>query len=143
MPASPLTIDGSVLVFTRFAITAFFAVVFLQSAVDKLTDPEGNLGFLREHFAKSPIPAGMVGPMYWTLTMLELGAGAFSALGIVFGGFADASGFAWRGLQLGTLALLALLIGQRLAKDYAGAAVIAGYFVVAVLGLFAFAVVPR
>ena len=36
------------------------------------------------------------------------------------------------------IALLSLLIGQRFAKDYAGAAVVATYFAVALIGLSAF-----
>jgi hypothetical protein len=39
------------------------------------------------------------------------------------------------GVSLAGVALLCLLVGQRLAKDYAGAAVIAAYFVVALIGL--------
>jgi diacylglycerol kinase len=35
-------------------------------------------------------------------------------------------------------ALLCLLAGQRLAKDYAGAAVVAAYFAVAVIGVALF-----
>ena len=34
----------------RFLVTAFFAVVFLQSAFDKLTDSAGNLEFLESFY---------------------------------------------------------------------------------------------
>jgi hypothetical protein len=39
------------------------------------------------------------------------------------------------GLLLVVISLLCLLLGQRLAKDYAGAASLTGYFLVAMLGI--------
>jgi hypothetical protein len=36
------------------------------------------------------------------------------------------------------VALLSLMVGQRFSKDYAGAAVVAAYFTVALLGLALF-----
>lgn len=135
-----LQADQAIIVFARFAVTAFFAIVFLQSSLDKLIDSEGNLSYLREHFKNGPIPEGAIGPMFWTLTALELTAGLFCAFGILFFGFVSGVGFARSGIQIATLALLALLLGQRLAKDYAGAAVVAAYFAVALLGLVAFAI---
>jgi hypothetical protein len=120
----------------RFLVTAFFAAVFLQSALDKLTDPEGNLEFLRGHFKQSPFPTETVTLLFWVLASLELLAGLFCGLGVLF--------FSWRhpgfnlasfGVGLAGIALLSLMIGQRLAKDYAGAAVVAAYFAVALLGL--------
>ncbi len=42
----------------RFLVTAFFAVVFLQSALDKLTDTAGNLEFLARALQEQPVPAG-------------------------------------------------------------------------------------
>ena len=53
----------------------------------------------------------------------------------VSGGF-----FASWGLRFATLALLALIFGQRMAKDYGGAAVVAAYMAVALLGNLAFAI---
>lgn len=122
----------------RFFVTAFFAVAFLQSAIDKIVDREGNLGWLTGHFKDSPL-AGMVPMLLSTLTVLELAAGLFCALGVLVSDF-SAGGWtiAAFGLLLSTTALMALFVGQRLAKDYAGAAVIAAYFVVAVVGLALF-----
>lgn len=67
----------------RFAVTAFFAIAFLQSAADKVVDSKGNLEYLTGHFASSPL-CGLVQPMFWAITVLEavagMGLGA-SALG--------------------------------------------------------------
>lgn len=127
------------LVIARFLVTAFFAVVFLQSALDKLTDAEGNLAFLREHFAASPFPPEMVPLLFRVLTGLEALAGVLCGLGVLFFSFRhDGLNLASAGLAVAGLALLALITGQRFAKDYAGAAVVAAYFAVDLLGLMLF-----
>jgi hypothetical protein len=119
----------------RFLVTAFFAVVFLQSALDKLLDRDGNLGFFADHFKKSPL-AGLVPLLFWTLTAIESAAGGLCGLGVLSGDFTHKGlGLSACGLAMSGVALLSLLVGQRLAKDYAGAAVVAAYFAVALIGL--------
>src|SRR6202040_4012006 len=61
---------------------AFLAILFLQSGVDKVVDRRGNLEWLRGHFAKSPL-AGIVPAMVTAITILEIVAGALSAIGCV------------------------------------------------------------
>jgi hypothetical protein len=123
----------------RFLVTVFFAVVFLQSAGDKILDREGNLGFLRDHFKSSPIPVELVPILFWTLTALEALAGVLCGLGILFSDFRrEGSSLASWGVFVAGIALVSLITGQRLAKDYAGAAVVAAYFAVAIIGLSAF-----
>lgn len=123
----------------RFLVTAFFAVVFLQSALDKLTDPEGNLTFLRGHFRGSAFLSARVSALFWILTALEATAGLLCGLSVLFFSFRNAGmNLASVGLALAGVALLCLLVGQRLAKDYAGAAVVAAYFAVALIGLSLF-----
>ena len=127
-------------VVARFLVTAFFAVVFLQSALDKLTDTAGNLEFLSGHFKNSPFPPAMVTRMFWMLTALEATAGILCGLGVLFFSFTRAGvNLASLGLTVAGLALLALVTGQRFAKDYAGAAVVAAYFAVNLVGLMFFA----
>lgn len=124
--------------FVRFLVTAFFAVVFLQSAVDKLTDPQGNRDYFSEHFKNSPL-ASFVPNLLWALTGIELTAGGLCGLGLLLFDFrSPGMGIAGCGVAVSGFALLCLLVGQRLAKDYAGAAVIAAYFAVALVGLQAF-----
>ena len=126
----------------RFLVTAFFAVVFVQSALDKLTDREGNMGFFADHFKNSPV-AGLVPLLFWSLTALEATAGGLCTLGLLFGNSTrQGMSVAAAGVAISGVALLSLLLGQRLAKDYAGAAVIATYFGVALVGMILFAVPP-
>src|SRR4030095_10771179 len=60
--------------------SAFLAILFLQSGVDKVVDRRGNLEWLKGHFAKSPL-AGMVPLLVTTITILEIVAGGLSAVG--------------------------------------------------------------
>lgn len=123
----------------RFLATAFFAAVFVQSALDKLTDSAGNLEFLTGHFKNSPFPPAVVRQMFWVLTALESLAGLLCSLGVVFFSYTRPGwNLASLGIATAGLALLALIVGQRFAKDYAGAAVVAAYFAVALIGLALF-----
>ena len=133
-------VDPSFIVFARFAVVAFFAITFLQSGLNKVFDSEGNLGFMREHFKNAPLLASNATMLFWTLTLLEVLAGLFCALGILTFSFVSGGFFARWGLRFVTLSLLSLLFGQRLAQDYAGAATVATYFAVAMLGLLVFAI---
>lgn len=116
---------------------AFLAACFLQSGLDKVVDREGNLRWLTEHFSKSVL-ADLVVPLLNVITVLELAAGIFSALGAVVLLFGGGSGVALIGAMLATLALFCLFVGQRLAKDYAGAAVLVSYFLLGLAALHLF-----
>jgi hypothetical protein len=123
----------------RFLTTAFFAIVFLQSALDKLMDRQGNLAYMSDHFKNSPLPPAAVPLLFWTLTGIEASAGGLCALGLLLRDYMSKGfGVAACGVSVSGVALLCLLVGQRLAKDYAGAAVVAAYFAVALIGMTSF-----
>ncbi len=126
--------DGFPLWFGRLAVTTFFAIAFLQSAADKWLDSKTNLEFLTEHFAGSPL-RNLVPPMFWTITVLESLAGVLCGLGALQLLVGLGAGLALLGLVFAIVALLCLFFGQRMAKDYGGAVVLASYFAVALLGL--------
>jgi hypothetical protein len=117
---------------------AFLAVLFLQSGIDKVVDRDGNLQWLTGHFAKSPL-AEMVPLMLSVITGLELAAGVLSGLGAVVRFFGGGTWLAYYGAVFATLAILMLFFGQRLAKDYAGAAVLVSYFLLGLAALYIFA----
>ncbi len=119
----------------QLLISAFFAICFLQSGIDKILDRRGNLDFLTSHFSKSPL-AGFVPVLFAILTVLELSAGALSAIGCLTLLVRHTTGIAFYGLLLSALALLALFFGQRIAKEYPGAAALTPYFIVALAGLY-------
>jgi hypothetical protein len=115
-------------------ISAFFAILFLQSGVDKIIDRRGNLEWLTGHFAKSPL-AGIVGVLLSIITMMELAAGALSAVGCIMILLRHDSTVAFYGATVSALALLALFFGQRMAKDYPGAAALVPYFLVVIAAI--------
>ncbi|WP_095991846.1 DoxX family protein [Cystobacter fuscus] len=112
----------------------FLAITFLQSGLDKVIDWKGNLGWLTGHFSKSPL-RGVVPLLLATLTVLELAAGALSAAGVAFLVLSGATRVAMWGAALSGLSFVALFFGQRMAKDYAGAAGLVPYFLVSLVGL--------
>ena len=116
-------------------VSAFFAILFLQSGIDKIIDRRGNLEWLTGHFSKSPL-AGLVPALLGVLTMMELGAGTLSAVGCVMVLLRHDSTIAFYGAILSGLALLALFFGQRMVKEYPGAASLVPYFLVVITALF-------
>jgi diacylglycerol kinase len=117
--------------------SAFLAVLFLQSGIDKVIDRRGNLEWLTGHFAKSPL-AGMVPIMVALITVFEICAGALSGVGCVLMILGRGSVCAFYGAVLSAISILALFLGQRLAKDYAGAAVLVPYFLLALVAIYLF-----
>src|SRR3954467_7280624 len=111
----------------QILISAFIAILFLQSGLDKVVDRRGNREYLDQHFAKSPL-AGTVGPMFLVITILEVSAGALSGVGCVLLLLTRDPMVAYLGAVVSALNLIALFFGQRVAKDYAGAAVLVPYF---------------
>jgi hypothetical protein len=116
-------------------ISAFLAILFLQSGIDKVIDRRGNLEWLTGHFAKSPL-AGMVPAMVTVITILELTAGILSAVGCVFVLITHNSTFAFYGAVIAAISIIALFFGQRIAKDYAGAATLVPYFLLASVAIY-------
>jgi diacylglycerol kinase len=108
-------------------VSAFLAVLFLQSGIDKIVDRQGNRAYLAQHFAKSPL-AGTVGPMFLVVTILEVTAGILSGFGCTVLLFSGNSTVAYLGALVGGVNVVALFFGQRIAKDYAGAAALVPYF---------------
>jgi diacylglycerol kinase len=114
---------------------AFLAILFLQSGVDKVVDRRGNLEWLRGHFAKSPL-AGVVPAVVTVITILELAAGVLSGVGCLALIVLRDSTVAFYGAVISAVAIVALFLGQRMAKDYAGAAVLVPYFLLALVAIY-------
>src|SRR3954471_20663570 len=115
--------------------SAFLAILFLQSGIDKILDRRGNFEWLKGHFAKSLL-AGIVPALLICITILEVAAGALSAVGCVFVILARDSTVSFYGAAISAVALLALFLGQRIAKDYAGAAVLVPYFLLVLVAMY-------
>jgi diacylglycerol kinase len=128
------TFAGAIYLMQIFS-SAFLAILFLQSGIDKVVDRRGNLEWLKGHFAKSPL-AGVVPALVTTITILEVAAGALSAIGCLVIIVLRDSTFAFYGAVISAIAILALFFGQRMAKDYAGAAVLVPYFLLTLVAIY-------
>ena len=112
----------------------FLIVTFLQSGIDKITDWKGNVSFIIDHFKNSPLK-NMVPMLVGTILVMEIIASLLMGFGIYkLVTVADKS-FALLGAEISAISLIFMLIGQRLAKDYAGAMTLAVYFIINVFAL--------
>jgi TRAP-type mannitol/chloroaromatic compound transport system permease large subunit len=104
------------------------AILFVQSGLDKIFDWKGNLEWLTGHFSKTFL-RGTVPPMLATITLMEIATGFLSAAGIVYFLVAGSLNLIFYASILGAASIVALFFGQRVAKDYPGAAVLVPYFI--------------
>lgn len=102
------------------------AILFLQSGLDKVFDWKGNLEWLTGHFSKTFL-AGMVPMMLGTITLMELATGLLAATGLVYFFVTGSTFLIFIASLIGAASITALFFGQRVAKDYAGAAVLVPY----------------
>lgn len=128
------TIDNAIYLLQIF-VSIFLAILFLQSGLDKIIDRRGNIDWLKGHFAKSPL-AGIVPQMVFAITILEIAAGILSAIGCALIIFSRNSSVAFYGAIISAIAIIALFFGQRMAKEYAGAAVLVPYFLLTLAAIY-------
>src|SRR6476619_205352 len=101
----------------------FVAILFIQSGLDKVFDWKGNVGWLTGHFSKTFL-APMVTMMLATITVMELATGFLSAAGIIYFLATGSLAVIFWASAIGAASITALFFGQRVAKDYPGAAVL-------------------
>ena len=129
-------LTGEILKHLPALFTALFvAILFIQSSFDKIFDWKGNLGWLTGHFEKTFV-ASMVPMMLGTILVLELATGLLAAAGIVYFLFTGSTVVIFIASILGAASLTALFFGQRIAKDYPGAAVLVPYFLLILAMMF-------
>ena len=110
-------------------------VTFLQSGMDKIVDWNGNLSWLKGHF-KGTLLQNIVPIALGIILVVEVAAAlvmTFGAYGLLTSGTKQ---IALLGLIIGALALIMLLFGQRIAKDYDGARTIVIYLILNVVGVY-------
>ena len=115
-------------------VLVFFLIVFIQSGLDKIFDYKGNLNFLKDllkiYFSPTLIELALI-----SVTILELTSGILCLIGIINFVFNDSNFIGLLGLIIGSIALLVLLFGQRVSKNYDGAKTIVIYFILAMVGI--------
>lgn len=117
------------------ATSAFFAILFLQSGLDKVIDWKGNYEFHSSHFADSPLKK-IAGPMLFIITVLEVSTGLMSATGLIYFLVKNDSTISFYACCLASLNFISLFFGQRLSKDYKGAATLVPYFILSLMGMY-------
>tara|TARA_B100001059_G_scaffold131929_1_gene132047 strand:- start:315 stop:737 length:423 start_codon:yes stop_codon:yes gene_type:complete len=127
----------SVFLIVQILSILFLTILFLQSGIDKVVDKKGNLEWLSSHFSNSPFK-NSVPVLLFTVTVVELLSGVLNLIGVIFLIKDGSSTFALLGTMLASIALIMLFLGQRIAKDYAGAQSLVSYFILTVLTLILF-----
>jgi hypothetical protein len=129
--------EVSVLAIIQTLIGLFLATALIQSGLDKISDRKGNMDWLVGHFSKTFLSSS-VPIMLTVITFLELASGLLCGIGALMVLFGKCSLWLMYGLTISAANFLMLFFGQRVAKDYDGAATLVGYFILVILGLFTF-----
>tara|TARA_B100000686_G_scaffold44328_1_gene46888 strand:- start:2000 stop:2425 length:426 start_codon:yes stop_codon:yes gene_type:complete len=115
-------------------IAIFISIALIQSGIDKINDRKGNLDWLIDHFSNT-IFNNYVPFLLSILTVVELLSGIILITGALFNLLYSNINILIAGFLLSSVNFIFLFLGQRIAKDYAGAAVIVNYFILNILGL--------
>jgi uncharacterized membrane protein YphA (DoxX/SURF4 family) len=113
----------------------FVAILFIQSGLDKVFDWKGNLDWLTGHFSKSFL-APFVTPMLAGVTLMEVATGFLSIAGIIYFFATGSLSLIFYASIIGAASISALFFGQRIAKDYVGAAVLVPYFILMIILMY-------
>ena len=130
---SPLSIS-------QILIASFLTICFLQSGIDKIIDRKGNLDWLTGHFSNSPFKK-IVPLLLMVITLTELLGGFLCTVGIIDFFINGTKELILYGFIINSLTLIALFLGQRIAKDYEGASVLVGYFIITIIGILSFSII--
>jgi len=125
---------------SQILISVFLAITFLQSSIDKIGDRKGNLDWLTGHFSNSLLKNN-VPIVLMIITLSELLGGFLCLFGIVAFFSNGTKELMLYGFIINAISLLALFFGQRLAKDYEGASVLVGYFIITIIGILTFSII--
>ncbi len=116
-------------------ILLFLAVTFIQSGYDKVTDWKSNVEWLKGHFSKTFI-RDYVPQALFVILALELVSGILCSAGAIQLLVMRERTYGFYGAVFSCVALIMLLFGQRIAKDYDGAKTIAIYFIPAIMAVY-------
>ena len=119
------------------SISVFLGIVMTQSGFDKIFNWEGELDFITGKFAKTPL-ANFSAFGLIQVTIFEILSGVLSIFGSIMALFYNDYSYGIMGLILAASSLAILMLGQRISKDYEGAAVLVPYYLLTMFGLFVY-----
>ena len=115
-------------------IGIFISIALLQSGIDKVLDRKGNLSWLSDHFSDTILNKN-VPLLLLIITIIQLLSGFLLLLGGLYNIIISNSDLLILGFLTSSINFIFLFFGQRVAKDYDGAAVIVNYFILNMIGL--------
>ena len=115
-------------------IAIFLFIAFFQSGLDKIIDRKGNLDFLKAHFSNSPL-IKIIPIMLLILTFLEIIGSLMLGYGVYYAFVNRSTLWIFYGFVVIAITIIILFAGQRIAKDYLGAADLVPYFILIMLGI--------
>ena len=115
-------------------IAIFLFIAFFQSGLDKVIDRKGNLDFLKAHFSNSPL-IKIIPIMLLILTFLEIIGSLMLGYGVYYAFVNRSTLWIFYGFVVIAITIIMLFAGQRIAKDYLGAADLVPYFILIMLGI--------
>ena len=115
-------------------IAIFLFIAFFQSGLDKVIDRKGNLDFLKAHFSDSPV-IKIIPIMLLILTFLEIIGSLMLGYGVYYAFVNRSTLWIFYGFVVIAITIIMLFAGQRIAKDYLGAADLVPYFILIMLGI--------
>ena len=118
----------------QILIAIFLFTAFFQSGIDKILDKKGNLEFLKMHFSNSPL-IQIIPFMLLILTFLEIIGSLMLGYGVYYAFVYRSTLWIFYGFVLLSITIIILFAGQRIAKDYLGAADLVPYFILIMLGI--------
>lgn len=124
-------------VLLQVLLTFFVAILFLQSGLDKIANYKGEQAFYQEHFKKTFLD-NMVPLILPMITLFEVAAGVLCGIGTVTLLLSGNPNWGFMGMLIAAFSIIQLFFGQRMAKDYGGAAVLVPYFLLTIVGLWSY-----
>ena len=115
-------------------MSAFLAILFLQSGLDKVLDWAGNKSYIASVFEKTPLKRFSTFLLF-CVTCTEILAGLLCAAGLLAILLSRDRTLAFMGACLSSVNIVNLFLGQRIAKDYAGAAGLVPYFLTTIVAV--------
>ena len=115
-------------------IAIFLFIAFFQSGLDKVIDRKGNLDFLKAHFSDTPL-IKIIPIMLLILTFLEIIGSLMLGYGVYYAFVNRSTLWIFYGFVVIAITIIMLFAGQRIAKDYLGAADLVPYFILIMLGI--------
>lgn len=120
--------------FLQVICSLFLAILFIQSGFNKVFRWDENWSWLTDHFEGTYLEKPTT-PLLVIVTIVEVAAGIFSGVGVI-ALFLGTAKWAYLGSVLATVNITMLFFGQRVVKEYEGAADLVNYFILCVISVY-------